>query len=44
MSDTQDDIARRVRALLAKTVENGCTEQEALATASCRDGSSTVRR
>lgn len=33
MSDTQDDIARRVRALLAKTVENGCTEQEALAAA-----------
>lgn len=33
MSDTQDDIARRVRALLAKTVENGCTEAEALAAA-----------
>lgn len=33
MSDTQDDIARRVRGLLNKTVANGCTEAEALAAA-----------
>lgn len=33
MSDTRDDIARRVRALLNKTIDNGCTEAEALAAA-----------
>lgn len=33
MSDQQEDIARRVRALLNKTVANGCTEAEALAAA-----------
>lgn len=33
MSDNQNDIARRVRGLLNKTVANGCTEAEALAAA-----------
>lgn len=33
MSDQQDDVARRVRGLLNKTVANGCTEAEALAAA-----------
>lgn len=33
MSDQQEDIARRVRGLLNKTVANGCTEAEALAAA-----------
>lgn len=33
MSDDRDRIAARIRALLAKTVENGCTEEEALSAA-----------
>lgn len=33
MSDDKDRIAARIRALLAKTVENGCTEDEALSAA-----------
>lgn len=33
MSDDRDKIAGRIRALLAKTVENGCTEDEAIAAA-----------
>jgi hypothetical protein len=33
MTDERDKIAGRIRALLAKTVENGCTEEEALSAA-----------
>lgn len=33
MTDNRDKIAGRIRALLTKTVENGCTEDEAIAAA-----------
>ncbi|QXV73626.1 protein of unknown function DUF2786 [Rhizobium phage RHph_X2_30] len=33
MSENRDKIAGRIRALLAKTVENGCTEDEAISAA-----------
>lgn len=33
MSDNRDAISRRIRALRQKTIENGCTEAEALAAA-----------